>query len=841
MQGMVTIGKGRRPTRLWLLGFAVCLFSLTLGASAPGFAATLLGTVRNDVNGNGVLDPSDPPLPGVLVQLRTGATRGFTLAQTTSDANGFYGFTNISAGTYRLVQIPPVGTLSIRSAAGPGGVAVDANTIRFTLNGTEFISNNNFLDRRSVVSPSNGSLSGTVFRDVNGNNAIDGADAVISGVTIQLFTGLGVPVRATTTDFSGAYSFTTLPPGTYQVVEIDPANHVSVAAFGGPFGFPLNNNTIRVTVNSGFNSGGNNFLDRSTLVSPTVGSISGFVVRDTNGNNGIDGADVGIAGVTVQLFVLGNFFPSFQTTTGANGAYSFANLPPGFYRVVELDPANHFSVAAFAGANGQVVNNNTIQVTVFAGLNSGNNNFLDRQTVVSPTVGTISGFVFRDTNGNNTIDAGDVRLQGVTVRLFVQGNIFPSFQTTTDANGAYAFGNLPPGFYQVQEIDPANHISINAFAGPSGSVLSANLILVQVAAGANSGNNNFLDRLNVVTPTVGIVSGRVFRDTNGNNGIDFADVSLQGVLVQLFNQFGGFVAQTITDANGAYAFGNLLPGTYQVLEVDPPNHISINAVAGPNGLALHANLIRVSVFAGVNSANNNFLDRLTVVSPTTGSISGTVLRDNGNGVLDAGDVGIAGVTLQLFVQGSAVPSFQTTTGANGSFSFANLPPGFYRVQEFNPANHASVLAAAGVAGFVLDPDNIQVSVVANVDASGQRFLDRLIAGPPGGPNTISGFAIRDTNQNGIADNEAGLAGMSVSLTDQFGFPLASVVTDGTGSFSFSGLAGGTYFLTATPPAGLANTNAIAGQGGLRLSANSIRVTTSFGNTSYPAHLFLAGP
>jgi hypothetical protein len=67
------------------------------------------------------------------------------------------------------------------------------------------------------------------------------------------------------------------------------------------------------------------------------------------------------------------------------------------------------------------------------------------------------------------------------------------------------------------------------------------------------------------------------------------------------------------------------------------------------------------------------------------------------------------------------------------------------------------------------------------------------------------------------------------------------VTDVTGIFSFPGLAGGTYTLTATPPAGLFNTNAIAGQGGFRLSANSISVTTSPGITSYAGQLFLAGP
>jgi len=83
--------------------------------------------------------------------------------------------------------------------------------------------------------------------------------------------------------------------------------------------------------------------------------------------------------------------------------------------------------------------------------------------------------------------------------------------------------------------------------------------------------------------------------------------------------------------------------------------------------------------------------------------------------------------------------------------------------------------------------------------------------------------------------------MVITLRNASNIPIASVVTDSTGAFSFPGLASGSYTLTATPPAGLTNTNAIPGQGGVRLSASTISITTSAGTTSYPSQLFLAGP
>jgi hypothetical protein len=172
---------------------------------------------------------------------------------------------------------------------------------------------------------------------------------------------------------------------------------------------------------------------------------------------------------------------------------------------------------------------------------------------------------------------------------------------------------------------------------------------------------------------------------------------------------------------------------------------------------------------------------------------------------------------------------QTTTDANGAYAFTNVPPGFYQVLQIVPF------------GMVSEGANpLAVMAVSGLNQGNNNFLDRS-TGVAAGGNTISGFAIRDLNLNGIPDSEPGLAGMRVVISDQFGSPLASVVTDITGVFTFSNVGSGRFTLTATPPAGLISTNAIPGMGGTRLSANSISVTTAPGATSYPGQLFLAGP
>ncbi|MBE7513531.1 MAG: hypothetical protein HS103_12060 [Anaerolineales bacterium] len=79
------------------------------GTSVPGFQDVacdnilrpfLIGdTVWWDYNGNGVQDPGEPGIPGVIVELI--GTTGTVIATTTTDASGLY-FFNVDAGTYTV-------------------------------------------------------------------------------------------------------------------------------------------------------------------------------------------------------------------------------------------------------------------------------------------------------------------------------------------------------------------------------------------------------------------------------------------------------------------------------------------------------------------------------------------------------------------------------------------------------------------------------------------------------------------------------------------------------------------------------------------------------------------
>ncbi|WP_374303623.1 SdrD B-like domain-containing protein, partial [Paracoccus sp. (in: a-proteobacteria)] len=69
----------------------------------------------------------------------------------------------------------------------------------------------------SEPEPKPGALEGRVFHDAD-KNGVDGNEAGVSGVTVQLLNAAGVVVATTVTGANGGYAFANLQPGDYSVV-----------------------------------------------------------------------------------------------------------------------------------------------------------------------------------------------------------------------------------------------------------------------------------------------------------------------------------------------------------------------------------------------------------------------------------------------------------------------------------------------------------------------------------------------------------------------------------------------------------------------------------------------
>ena len=160
----------------------------------------------------------------------------------------------------------------------------------------------------------------------------------------------------------------------------------------------------------------------------------------------------------------------------------------------------------------------------------------------------------------------------------------------------------------------------------------------------------------------GAVSGKVFRDDNGNGVQDAGEPGMAGVTVSLSG-----VGTTTTDGNGNYSFTANAPANYTVSTTPPSGYDCITPCS-------------VNISLQVDQTTTvNFALR------PRASIAGKVFHDtNNNGVQDAGEASIAGVTVTLDGTGQT-----RTTAGDGSYSFDQLLPGNYSVSVSVPDGYVN--------------------------------------------------------------------------------------------------------------------------------------------------------
>jgi uncharacterized repeat protein (TIGR01451 family) len=681
------------------------------------------------VTPNGVKDVGESGIPFVTVELLNGTcTAGLNCPTTVTDATGFYSFTGLATGSYRVL---------VRTTTLPGGGGVQTgdpdqlgvacttcdnqNTAAKALalaNGNaadDDFTNNNFGYSIGNV------VFGILWEDFDGDGVKDPGEPALSGITVDLTNGVcsvGTTCPRVTTDSLGRYRFVNVANGNWSVA-VSGLPVLTAPQFWQQTGDPdqpgipctaCDHTKAAVSVTGGNIFGAYDFGYRRAGTS----SIGDTLYADWNGNGSQGSGEEGIANVTVTLIrdvngdgvrdcgtdtICGNAddvdVVRAVTSTNASGNYSFTALPAGTWIVV-VDQGDADFTGAYTSLS-QTQDPDQVGVcTVCDGKASVTTNGTAAVTTTDfgyrPIgFGSIGDYVWNDANGNGLQDGTESGLINVTVTLYEDGNgngVIDAGDavvgtTTSDSSGSYHFYNLPVRNYLVDVDQTDAQIPTDAYGNRyilSGGTdpLAVNLAANQQYTAADFGFG-----------PGGTIGDRVYRDDDGDGGQAANEPGINNVTVQLYrdNDANGvfsvgdtLVATTVTTTvngnAGSYQFTGLTPGNYVVrvdsTDTDLP---SINFTGDPDatldgqyGLDLSASQDVVFADFGVRPPN---------------VLGDRVWNDeDGDGVQDATEVGIAGVTVALYSRaigsgGSYTLVTTVTTDSDGAFTFGNLASAEY--------------------------------------------------------------------------------------------------------------------------------------------------------------------
>ena len=900
--------------------FAISAGSVNVGVDAALFRpVTVAGSVFYDLNFNNVNNgaPSDAPLQAADVRvIHTGPDRTLGTADdlppfsTTTNVSGAYAFDatqaippgrlvvqflNPDSGAFAFVT-PNVGADEAADSDVTGTTLVVATT--YGLTDALDASSNQALAKLDAGFTGTTTLSGTAFVDGTANGVRgEASDSALEGTKVALdlsFSFGATPLtlsRAPLTDATGAYSFAKLPTGSFDLVFTPPSATPGYIVTYADVADNSDSDSDGASATDGLLNqsltGGAAERRDQGYYQPIAASGRVFFDRVPNSRDEAPTAEPGVNQVAVELTTLGadsavggaagtpNEDQVVSTTTDSTGAYAFlsgANLRPGAYRIAVTNPSSANFAFVQANQGDDALDSDVDQA-------SGLSATLDARSSQPTTpvfagftgTRTVSGLAWVDTNGSGVREGSDTLLPGANVALthtvsvapYLTGVTITRTASSAVGTGAYSFGGLPSGSFDLSFTPPAAPVGTPAYSpaiadrgdpslvdsdgdGPSGTAdrLTGQALVAPADEARDRG---------YIQPVT--VSGQVWFDSDNDGTRDAGEPPLANMSVEMISlgpdaTLGGGddTSDSVTTAvDGTYRSDGtptLLPGQFVVRVTNPSTSDFVFLTTGTD------NDIRATdagppptgstnAFAVASGATASNVDGALT---GTSTINGKLFSDQNGDGRSLENVGLPGaqVALSHVVNVTVGPTTYlsttftrnlTPTPANGAYSFANLPRGTFSL-SFTPPNATPAWTATvpDVGANANDADDSDTNLAA------QSLAGNTTETRDGGfyqPVALSARVFDETSlplNNQWETGEPGLLGASVQLTyqgpltgaDAPSIPAATTVAGGLVSFT---VAPGDYQLDVTTPSGYTRSPGNTGSIDLAPLASGASATT----------------
>jgi len=739
------------------------------------FAATC-GTKLDQFDNNDINGPSPNTVTFTPVCSSTARTVTLTTASGATNPNDFL-----------RLKLQGIINSSVPKDFSTGGYTVDIKT---------FDTSNSLLDSKTSMpfffsTPGSQSIAGFVFNDTNSNNTKDAGETGVASMNVCLG-GPSVGWNCTTTDGTGAFTFSSLNDGFYHV-EVPPITSGGGSTVGGfmfrdinlssgssasaiNFGLKAADGTITVSVTGGPASKKVDVM----AFNPYDPSKGGSTVREVT----LNGSGAGSASLPVSFgkwqVNVGPWLPKTPGVPPPPPIFDF--LPPQAQEVNVTASASTPSITVAL-----IASNRTIQGIVVDGSGTGIPNVFINARPTSATGGN------NQTSGAFTQSRSDgtFSLSAINGTYIIEANIpgMPSAapnEVTVADNSSNVDGNLTADVYS------------------NGSLVTGTGITLKILKSGQS------------------ISGRVLDDSG--NAVAFAFVKAESL--DASSNFTGLFAGSPTDSSGNYTL-YVANGTWRLRAFAP----------GFGDLGT----LTVTV-SGSSLTSQNF-------QPTTasfGTVSGTVTvggtaqagafinmygASGGNGTVSGSDGTYslkvktgAGYTIEGFIPGKGplAPITSVTVGASGltgqnlslagtgtiNVTITGITDAFVDARDVNGRGFGTGSQTSGVYSLTMPAST--AGIIYTVKAGNPKYGligSQSVTLASNGTQTVSFSPPTLSTVSGTVSStsSACVAGVSVFFSDATDGRRAGATTSATGTYSIQ-LPNGTYSLIASIPGCVDNAN-----------------------------------